>query len=127
MKLIYVYNDFGSSEFCVRALMECFRMVYGEQVVRVETINAADILSGRLTKQSLDGDDDYKTTLLCMGGGFDLGYEKMLGARGVEIVREFVSQGGFYLGICAGAYFATDFVQFDLNGPLQVLGLWIYI
>jgi glutamine amidotransferase-like uncharacterized protein len=60
-----------------------------------------------------------------MGGGFDLGYEKMLGARGVEIVRELVSQGGFYLGICAGAYFATDFVQFDLNGPLQVLGLWI--
>jgi len=120
MKQIYIYNDFGSSEFCVNALIECFKMVYIDSLddLNVKTIRAEEILSGLLTAE----ENSSNLVLLCMGGGFDLGYEKMLGQRGIAIIKEFVKRGGLYLGICAGAYFATDYVQFDLNGPLEVLG-----
>jgi glutamine amidotransferase-like uncharacterized protein len=118
---IYIYNDYGSSEFCVKSLIECFKLIYSESLVdiNVRTISAEEILSGLLACSQKNSPD---MVMLIMGGGFDLGFEKMLGQRGTSIIREFVKSGGYYLGICAGAYFATDYVQFDLNGPLEVLG-----
>ena len=119
---IFIYNDYGSSEFCVKSLIECFKLIYTDSFVdiNVRTISAEEILGGILTFSQTNCLEDM--VMLIMGGGFDLGYEKMLGQRGIYFIREFVRNGGYYLGICAGAYFATDYVQFDLNGPLEVLG-----
>lgn len=119
---IYIYNDYGSSEFCVKSLIECFKLIYADTLgdINVRTISAEEILSGLLTCSQTNSLEEM--VMLIMGGGFDLGFEKMLGQRGASIIREFVRCGGYYLGICAGAYFATDYVQFDLNGPLEVLG-----
>ena len=39
-----------------------------------------------------------------------------------NFAQEFVENGGSYLGICAGAYFACDYIEFDKNGPLEVVG-----
>lgn len=119
MKHIYVYNDYGSSEFSVKELINCFKSVYNNKL-NIETIKGEDILNGKLTKNGLE---DLKSTILCFGGGFDLGYMKSLnGAVGCGKIKEFVNLGGNYLGICAGAYFATDYVEFDLNGKLEVKG-----
>jgi hypothetical protein len=35
---------------------------------------------------------------------------------------EYVSAGGAYLGLCAGAYYACSRVEFEPGGPLQVRG-----
>ncbi|GFO12757.1 biotin--protein ligase [Plakobranchus ocellatus] len=59
---------------------------------------------------------------IAFGGGYDLGFIKALGKNGTKIIREFVQQGGAYLGICAGAYWASDYIEFDKGGPLQVVG-----
>ncbi|UGX87162.1 BPL-N domain-containing protein [Phyllobacterium meliloti] len=43
------------------------------------------------------------------GGGQDIdGARKSLGKAGIQSVRDFISKGGRYLGICMGAYLATD-------------------
>lgn len=48
------------------------------------------------------------------GGGQDIdGARKSLGKTGIQTVRDFVSKGGRYLGLCMGAYLATD-LGFDI-------------
>jgi glutamine amidotransferase-like uncharacterized protein len=113
MKRILIFNDYGVSEFSERQLKLCFERLYSSLEIR--EIKADDIQNGTLN-------DHLNETLLCFGGGFDLGYLQSLGNDGCERIRKFVLNGGNYLGICAGAYFACESILFDENGPLQVTG-----
>ncbi|WP_448951501.1 BPL-N domain-containing protein [Labrys neptuniae] len=48
------------------------------------------------------------------GGGQDIpAAKRSLGKAGIQAVRDYVASGGRYLGICMGAYLATDF-GFDI-------------
>ena len=49
-------------------------------------------------------------------------YFAALGAIGMSKIKDYVTQGGSYLGICSGAYFACDRIEFDKGGPLEVIG-----
>ena len=60
--------------------------------------------------------------LIAFGGGYDKGFIKALGSEGVKNVKRFIEKGGSYLGMCAGAYFACDYIEFDKDGPLEVVG-----
>ncbi|KAL1521469.1 hypothetical protein AB1Y20_021131 [Prymnesium parvum] len=62
------------------------------------TITPAQLLSGAL-------DDSF--ALLCLPGGFAPNYASALGAEGARLIRSFVDRGGGYVGICAGAFYAT--------------------
>lgn len=62
------------------------------------------------------------TQLLIIPGGRDLPYQKALRGSANRHIRQFVERGGRYLGICAGAYYASAFVEFEKGGPLEVLG-----
>jgi biotin--protein ligase len=114
---IFVYNDYGSSEVSVNQLVTCLRKLYPH--IQLELINGQAIRDGRLMQKD-DRTDSRR--LFCMGGGFDLGYLKTLGKVGCEQIRTFVNSGGLYLGVCAGAYIACDFIEFDAGGPLEVTG-----
>jgi glutamine amidotransferase-like uncharacterized protein len=118
MKSIYIYDDYGVSKFCVDQLEKCLTRVFtNEKNLEIRRINADCIKSGILADNGRPGPD-----LLCFGGGFDLGYLKGLGEDGCKKIRDYVYDGGNYLGICAGAYFAASYIEFDLNGPLEVKG-----
>ena len=43
-----------------------------------------------------------------------------LGNGGNRRIRSFIENGGKYLGICAGGYYGTSKVEFDVHGPLEV-------
>jgi biotin--protein ligase len=58
--------------------------------------------------------------LLILPGGRDRPYHRDLKGEGNRKIKRFVEQGGSYLGICAGAYYAAASVAFDLGGPLEV-------
>ncbi|ODN76679.1 biotin-[acetyl-CoA-carboxylase] ligase [Cryptococcus amylolentus CBS 6039] len=62
--------------------------------------------------------------LLVIPGGRDLPFvEALTEQRAVtEKIREYVQEGGRYLGLCAGAYFACEQVTFDVGGGLEVCG-----
>ena len=96
MKKILIFNDKGSDKRSVQELLNCFKLVYENKFETVQ-INSNYILSGSLESNNL----------LIIGGGYDLGYLEWLGEHGCLEIRKFVQSGGFYLGICAGAYFAS--------------------
>lgn len=62
--------------------------------------------------------------LLVIPGGRDLPFidEMTIKTKVTSRIAEFVREGGRYLGICAGAYFASAEVKFDAGGPKQVIG-----
>ena len=59
---------------------------------------------------------------LVLGGGYDKGFVQSLGQDGADMIRSFVLQGGAYIGICAGAYFACDHIEFEKGSNLEVCG-----
>lgn len=63
-----------------------------------------------------------EAALYVIGGGYDLGLIKALGPEGTNKIQQYVHQGGSYLGICSGAYFASSYIEFDKDGPLEVCG-----
>ncbi|MBJ7449700.1 MAG: hypothetical protein JHC93_05005 [Parachlamydiales bacterium] len=55
-------------------------------------------------------------------GGRDLPYMRDLKGVANQRISDFVHDGGRYLGICAGAYYAASYVDFERGGELEVLG-----
>lgn len=55
-----------------------------------------------------------------VAGGADLAYCAQLNGAGNAVIRRYVSSGGAYLGLCAGAYYACRRVEFEPGGPLEV-------
>lgn len=85
------------------------RMLY-----EVSTTNSTEIAAGHWVNTC---------KLLVMPGGRDLPYVDQLGGTGNQLIRNFVKNGGSYLGICAGGYYGCSFVQFAEGDPdFEVLG-----
>jgi len=62
------------------------------------------------------------TALLVMPGGADAPYMEKLTGIGNQNIRDYVQNGGKYLGICAGAYYAADRIEFAKDDPrLEVI------
>lgn len=61
-------------------------------------------------------------TCFILPGGRDLPYVRSLKGEGVRQIREFVEQGGNFLGICAGSYFAGSKVEFAIGTDNEVVG-----
>ena len=80
------------------ALLPVVEEMFEYMDFEVETVSGNEIRSGAL--------DDFDI-LVCPGGSgspFD-----DLGANGINRIRNFIEDGGGYLGICAGALYASDY------------------
>jgi biotin--protein ligase len=63
------------------------------------------------------------TALLAIPGGADLPYCKELNGKGTDIIKDHVRRGGRYIGFCAGGYFGSNRVEFEVGDPvLEVSG-----
>jgi putative intracellular protease/amidase len=71
----------------------------------VRLVTGEDIRAGKLK--------DFR--VLIQPGGSGSGQAKDLGPEGRERVKEFVKQGGGYIGICAGAYLASRSYDWSLH------------
>lgn len=60
--------------------------------------------------------------LLVFPGGRDLPYLFDLSGKPNRRIKEYVENGGKYLGICAGAYYASREIEFEKGTPLEVVG-----
>lgn len=76
-----------------------------EHPFQITRITAAEIQSGKLAE----------VDVLVHPGGSGGGQGKALGEGGRKAVRDFVNQGGGYLGVCGGAYLATNDYEWSLN------------
>lgn len=59
---------------------------------------------------------------IIMPGGADLPYCAALNGEPNLMIHKFVEDGGSYIGFCAGAYYASSYVEFDRGGALEVSG-----
>ncbi|HHT9111860.1 MAG: hypothetical protein HZA47_09375 [Planctomycetes bacterium] len=74
--------------------------------------------AGRTYEEISDSDLNYSTQdfsslykVILFPGGYAYWYNKFIAKAGKERIRNFVKNGGGYFGICAGAYFAVDRVE----------------
>lgn len=69
------------------------------------------VLASQILNNTLDSFD-----IVVFPGGSAVSYSLGLGTEGLDIIREFVGNGGSYFGICGGSFFATNAILGLFNG-----------
>lgn len=110
---LFVYRDEGVGTFSYKALMRSLKKVSLPSNLKIKTIDAVGIIEGSWREEC---------QLLIFPGGRDIPYHERLQGKGAQEIRTFVEQGGRYLGICAGAYFASKEVVFERDTPNELSG-----
>ena len=123
---MYTDGNVGAGENCIAMTLASLKKAVSslqtnckttetkQQHYLVETTTSDEIIQGQWTDTC---------SLLVMPGGRDLPYVASLQGRGNPRIKTFVQDGGSYLGICAGGYYATSFVEFAKGDPVfEVLG-----
>lgn len=93
---VVLYDGRGTWDTGVENLVEFLEEGQFEFTLK----NHREILRGALEKERPD--------VLIMPGGESWVYLEDLKDEGAELIRRFVDEGGGYLGICAGAFYATS-------------------
>lgn len=108
---IALYSDKGAWDQSVTALENMFEWM-GMSIALID----ADYINNN----SLD---DFK--VICFPGGDMYQYSQDIPETGKEKIRSFVRNGGGYIGICGGAYFASETVIWQGNQlTMTPLGLF---
>jgi len=108
---VAIYSDRGVWSESVRAAEKMFPWM-GHTVERV---NARQIKNGVLEN----------IQIFCVPGGNMYQYAEDLSSKGIENIRDFIQGGGGYVGICGGAYFASERVVWRGNQlPMMSLNLF---
>ncbi|KAI8867960.1 hypothetical protein GQ42DRAFT_164462, partial [Ramicandelaber brevisporus] len=91
----------------------------------LQTFFSTNYIVTTTTAKYLTTEPDWesRTALLVIPGGRDLPYVRDLSGTANKRIVEFVTKkGGKYLGLCAGGYYASDRIEFEMGTPLQVAG-----
>ena len=105
--MFLIYNDTGVSSESVQALID-----FLSPIDTVQCVLGSDIQTDRLLS---------KATCFIMPGGRSLPFYEKCGQRGNEAIIRFVQNGGRYLGLCAGAYYAAQKTVFAQGLPLELI------
>jgi glutamine amidotransferase-like uncharacterized protein len=111
-QVIYIYNDEGASAESVSHTKAFFQAMAANNYV-VKYLKTEELLKASWVKDA---------ALFVMPGGADMPYVKKLRGTGDEIIRDYIKKGGSFLGICAGSYYASSFIEFDKGGTNEVVG-----
>ncbi len=115
--LVYTDEDVGASSRCVAMTIASLKNT-------VSSANTPHTVRATTSQELVGSKWRNSCCLLVMPGGRDLPYCKALNGQGNKEIREFVSEGGSYLGICAGAYYGSAKIEFARGDPnLEVTGL----
>jgi glutamine amidotransferase-like uncharacterized protein/N-formylglutamate amidohydrolase len=98
---VALYTGTGAAQARAK-LLETLR---AKSNVRVHDLSAEDIRQGKLAGMEI----------VLHPGGSGGGQGRALGEEGREAVRQFIADGGGYIGICAGAYLATCHYDWSLH------------
>ena len=109
---IFIYDDAGVSEESLMQIERTIKKVIPAEIYIVR-INAKKVIEGKWQNKAL---------LFILPGGADLPYVAALNGIGNQRIRTYVEQGGSFLGICAGSYYAGNFVEFAPGTALEVRG-----
>ena len=77
----------------------CVRDRLAGTSMKLVEVTVQDVLGGRLQCDNFN--------ILLVPGGFAPHWSDALGDKGERIIKQFVSSGGGYVGLCAGAYYGV--------------------
>jgi len=108
---VAIYSDNGCWEESVTACRNMFQWAgFSVSTIDAEYINNSSLNNFRL---------------ICIPGGDMYQYARDISARGKKKIEDFVRDGGAYIGICGGAYFAaTSVIWQGSQLPMTPLGLY---
>ncbi len=109
---ILVYVDEGAGPQSVRLLFKSLKSLELHQTFNLQRTNARE-----LTHENWE----EHACLLIFPGGRDTPYHQLLSGEANRRIRRFVENGGAYLGICAGGYYASEAIEFEKGQPLEVI------
>lgn len=111
---ILVYTGNGTSPNSVKHAQKTLKQILG---------HAYDIIPvDARTLQTEPWEDSC--SMLVMPGGRDLPYCADLNGVANTRIKNYVNSGGRYLGLCAGAYYASSCIEFEQGRPdMEVCGL----
>lgn len=112
MNFLFVYNGPGTSQKCIQHTLHTLKLLTDDafQICEID----AKTLATESWKQ--------ECALLVIPGGRDIPYCRWLNGAANKNIASFVAQGGSFLGICAGSYFAGNFVEFAKGTIQEVRG-----
>lgn len=109
---VLVYNGHGTTPGSVKHAVETLRN-FLEPYYAVSTVSVKVLETEPWTT---------KTSAIVFPGGADLPYVRDCQST-IPKIRDFVSNGGLFIGFCAGGYFGTSRVEFAQGDPdLEVTG-----
>ncbi len=106
-------------------------LVYADEGVCLHSANAIveqlkDLLHPSISVLKIDSHYlkreawEDKTVVLVMGGGRCSSWDEQLESEGINKIYRYVNEGGGYIGLCAGAYFAAAESRFNTEGsPIE--------
>ena len=110
--LVYTDGGIGASLACVQltkaALQQALSVIFPPD----SSSKTPFYITTTTSKEIKEGILECDTSLLVMPGGRDIPYCEELNGEGNKKIRNFVDNGGSYLGICAGAYYACEAIEF---------------
>lgn len=106
---VWVYEDKGASALSVQSLLATLQQKLPKNLtIAVQTLSSKDIINNVLNNKL-----NHETkSILVMPGGADLPYCQQLNGVGNENIRQFISNGNIYIGICAGGYYGARDIEF---------------
>ena len=106
---VAIYNDTG----VWRSGIDALELYLKSRGIDFTLVNATSIKDGILKNYNI----------LIMPGGWAYDYWLALGPKGNEMIKSFVKNGGGYLGICAGAYYAARAIMWEAGIYHYSLGI----
>ncbi len=111
MRHILVYQDEGVGLEAYQELLKSLQLSSSCKGFKILGVMADDLAKDRWEKSC---------ALLIVPGGRDIPYHEKLNGSLNDRIRAYVENGGRYLGICAGAYYASSHVLFEKGTTLEV-------
>lgn len=115
MTQIAVYQDEGVGLFCSARIMAELLRYFAPHGWSVHSLTASEIRA--------DSGWSLGLRLLVFPGGADQAYLSRLGREGCAHIYRYVAGGGAYLGICGGAYFAAQEIDYRAPDGGRIAGL----
>ena len=97
---VYIYSDDGTWADGIVALESFF----DNQNITHQRLYASDLNNNTWNKN---------VGAILFPGGYSYNYQLAISLEAIDTLRNYVSEGGSYIGICAGAYFASKTVDWE--------------
>ncbi|HCU58416.1 MAG TPA: hypothetical protein DIC64_00350 [Alphaproteobacteria bacterium] len=109
---VLIYRDYGVGD--LRGLEKGLKEYFEPRKMMVEYTDATAIIKENALNENV--------ALFVMPGGAATPFLEKLKVQGNEKIKDYVHQGGHYLGVCAGAYYACTKVAFETDiEPLAIV------